>query len=99
MKRFLIDACLLLILICIGSYVQHRVEGEQFIYDVAQVEEKIDAFEESVATHEILPTSSIKDKENENRAARIAKTSSNVIVSMVKGTTSIVFKIFDEVIK
>lgn len=99
MKRFLIDTCLLLVLICIGSFVQHQVEEEYFTYNVAQVEEKIDAFEESVATHEILPTSSIKDKENENRAARIAKTSSNVIVSMVKSTTNVVFKIFDEVIK
>lgn len=99
MKRFLVDASLLFILVCIGSYVQHQMENEHVAYHIAQVEDKIDAFEESVATHEILSKQDKDEEEIENRAVRMAKTSSHAIVSVVKGTTNIVFKIFDEAIK
>lgn len=100
MKRFIVDACLLLVLVGIGAYLQKDKIEKHYENQTAYVEQQIDVFEESVAMHQVIPTFVNQEKNvKENKAAKLAKTSSDVIVRVIAGTTNVVFKIFDEVIK
>lgn len=98
MKRFLADAILLCMLVSIGSYMYHaEPEDQQFV-----VEQQVNEFEEEVAQSQIVESKqevvSLKDIE-ENRASRLAKTSSDVVISTVDGCVNVISQIFQALIK
>lgn len=100
MRRFFIDACLLLVLICMGAYVRDRTLNTSVsISNTTAIEQQIEQFEEDVATHQVLEQSTTQNEQAENRAARLAEKGSNFVVNVIGGTADFVFLLFDEIIK
>ncbi|MEJ8735825.1 hypothetical protein WKT02_00035 [Erysipelotrichaceae bacterium HCN-30851] len=98
MKRFIADALLLCMLVSIGSYMYHTEPSDKRFV----VEQQVEEFEDEVAQSQIAEskqdTVALKDIE-ENRASRLAKTSSEVVISTVNGCVNVVSQIFQALIK
>lgn len=93
MKRFLKDASLLFILFLIGSQLVKYQPDKN-------MDDKINDFEthlnENQNTEAQLPQSSLYQIK-ENKASLLAKTSGEVIVSIVKGSVTFVFELFSSI--
>lgn len=98
MKRFLADAILICILVSIGSYInQNELDDTRKI-----VQQQVEDFESDVAQNHIVeaPNDPVALKEIEdNRASRLAKSSSEVIVSTMKGCVQMFSEVFDGLLK
>ena len=88
MKRFIWDALLVFLLVAVGSYVQNK---ETSSMDITQ---KVQQFEQDIATQ--VQTNEIQ---KENRASRMAKTTSDLVVDAVKETAGLFAIVFDGVQK
>lgn len=98
MKRFLADACLILILVSIGSYVNQKKDENP----AQMVEQKVQELEDEVAQNKVVHPQSkpvaLKDIE-ENRASQLAKKSSELIVDTISGTVGIVSDLFAGILR
>ena len=88
MKRFLADAILICILVSIGSYINQQ--GSDDTRNLVQ--EQVESFESDVAQNRVVKA--LKDIE-ENRASQLAKSSSEAIVSTMKGCVQMFSDVFD----
>lgn len=94
MKRFIWDAMLVFLLVAVGSYVQNK---EAVSMDITQ---KVQKFEEDVATQKNTSKQAYTGEiQKENRASRMAKTTSNLVVDTVKETAGLFAIVFDGVQK
>ena len=93
MKRFLADACLILILVSIGSYVNQKKDEKPSQI----VDQQVQHLEDEVAQNQVVHPKSdpvaLKDIE-ENKASQLAKKSSELIVDTISGTVGIVSDLF-----
>lgn len=92
MRRFIADACLILLLVAIGSYVADDHEKDR-----EELHNKIEEFESSVAQNKPAQPQVDKSSLNEideNFASSMAKRTSQFIVDLVDTSTVIVSDIF-----
>ena len=93
MKRFLADAILICILVSIGSYINQQGSDTRNL-----VQEQVESFESDVAQNRVVKAQNdpvaLKDIE-ENRASQLAKSSSEAIVSTMKGCVQMFSDVFD----
>ena len=90
MKRLIADMILVLLLLAIGSYI---VEPKQ----EPSLTHKVDEFEHTIAQHQ--PIEAMKETQylntiQENKAARMAKTGSETVVSIMEVSLHIVGELF-----
>lgn len=94
MKRFLADAILICILVSIGSYINQQ--GSDDTRNLVQ--EQVESFESDVAQNRVVKAQNdpvaLKDIE-ENCASQLAKSSSEAIVSTMKGCVQMFSDVFD----
>ena len=94
MKRFFADAIFICILVSIGSYINQSNSQNTSEIIRTQVED----FEADVAQNHIIGSLNhpveLKDIED-NRASRLAKGSSEVIVSVMKGCVQLFSDVFE----
>lgn len=94
MKRFVWDALLVFLLVAVGSYVQNK---ETSSMDITQ---KVQQFEQDIATQKSVSKQVQTDAiQKENRASRMAKTTSDLVVDAVKETAGLFAIVFDGVQK
>ena len=94
MKRFIWDALLVFLLVAVGSYVQNK---ETSSMDITQ---KVQQFEQDIATQKnVSKQVQTNEIQKENRASRIAKTTSDLVVDAVKETAGLFAIVFDGVQK
>lgn len=86
MRRFLVDAILILALVSIASYMQEPAQDED-------IENKIASFEQDVAQHKQanprVDTAYLNEIE-ENRAAQFAKGASDFVIDVMDTSMSLV---------
>ncbi|BBK61927.1 hypothetical protein [Amedibacterium intestinale] len=94
MKRFIWDALLVFLLVAVGSYVQNK---ETSSMDITQ---KVQQFEQDIATQKnVSKQVQTNEIQKENRASRMAKTTSDLVVDAVKETAGLFAIVFDGVQK
>ena len=95
MKRFIWDALLVFLLVAVGSYVQNK---ETSSMDITQ---KVQQFEQDIATQKKCFKTKFKQMKykKKNRASRMAKTTSDLVVDAVKETAGLFAIVFDGVQK
>ena len=94
MKRFVCDALLVFLLVAVCSYVQNK---ETSSMDITQ---KVQQFEQDIATQKNVSKQVQTDAiQKENRASRMAKTTSDLVVDAVKETAGLFAIVFDGVQK
>ena len=94
MKRFIWDALLVFLLVAVGSYVQNK---ETSSMDITQ---KVQQFEQDIATQKnVSKQVQTNEIQKENRASRMAKTTSDWVVDAVKETAGLFAIVFDGVQK
>ncbi|BBK21780.1 hypothetical protein Aargi30884_06830 [Amedibacterium intestinale] len=94
MKRFVWDALLVFLLVAVGSYVQNK---ETSSMDITQ---KVQQFEQDIATQKSVSKQvQTNEIQKENRASRMAKTTSDLVVDAVKETAGLFAIVFDGVQK
>lgn len=94
MKRFVWDALLVFLLVAVGSYVQNK---ETSSMDITQ---KVQQFEQDIATQKnVSKQVQTNEIQKENRASRMAKTTSDLVVDAVKETAGLFAIVFDGVQK
>ena len=94
MKRFVWDALLVFLLVAVGSYVQNK---ETSSMDITQ---KVQQFEQDIATQKSFSKQvQTNEIQKENRASRMAKTTSDLVVDAVKETAGLFAIVFDGVQK
>lgn len=94
MKRFIWDALLVFLLVAVGSYVQNK---ETSSMDITQ---KVQQFEQDIATKKnVSKQVQTNEIQKENRASRMAKTTSDLVVDAVKETAGLFAIVFDGVQK
>lgn len=94
MKRFIWDALLVFLLVAVGSYVQNK---ETSSMDITQ---KVQQFEQDIATQKSVSKQvQTNEIQKENRASRMAKTTSDLVVDAVKETAGLFAIVFDGVQK
>ena len=94
MKRFVWDALLVFLLVAVGSHVQNK---ETSSMDITQ---KVQQFEQDIATQKNVSKQVQTDAiQKENRASRMAKTTSDLVVDAVKETAGLFAIVFDGVQK
>lgn len=92
MKRFIWDALLVFLLVAVGSYVQNK---ETSSMDITQ---KVQQFEQDIATQKnVSKQVQTNEIQKENRASRMAKTTSDLVVDAVKETAGLFAIVFDGV--
>lgn len=86
MRRFLVDALLVLLLVSLASYINEPQEKDS-------IEHQIDQFEDEVAQHmpmhQKVETSRLNDIE-ENTAARLAQEGSGLIIDVMEKSLDLV---------
>ena len=86
--------CLLFLLVAVGSYVQNK---ETSSMDITQ---KVQQFEQDIATQKnVSKQVQTNEIQKENRASRMAKTTSDLVVDAVKETAGLFAIVFDGVQK
>ena len=94
MKRFIWDALLVFLLVAVGSYVQNK---ETSSMDITQ---KVQQFEQDIATQKnVSKQVQTNEIQKENRASRMAKTTSDLVVDALKETAGLFAIVFDGVQK
>lgn len=95
MKRFLVDAFFILLLVSIGSYMSEPQTKED-------VNVKIEDFEDQIAKHQpiqqMVEDTSL-NKIEDNAVARFAKSSSEIVVDVMDTSVSIVSELFQGLMK
>lgn len=95
MKRFIQDALLVLLLVYVGTYVQHR--------DVSKTElnERVDEFESNIAQHKIIEKNNLNsiNHENENKASKLAKDGSECVVTCIEKGVIFISTLYDAMIQ
>lgn len=97
MKRFIIDAVFVFILIAIGSTIQNTDTSS--IKD--NLNEQKESFEENIALHKPIEETDKKvtlNEIDENKASELAKNSSNFIVDVIDTSVSIVSEVFHGIV-
>lgn len=97
MKRFLADAILICILVSIGSYLVHKEDsGTQ-----QTLQKEVEQFEEDIALQKDInvdrQSETLNDIED-NRAAKMAKKSSEFVIGAMKGTVKAFSDIFEGIL-
>lgn len=96
MKRFLADACLILILVSIGNYIKDQDDTHTQIH----MQEKVDEFEDEIAQQHLakqqVETTSLNEIK-ENKASSFAKASSEFVVDTIHTSVSAFSDIFDSI--
>lgn len=90
MRRFLVDALLVLLLVSLASYINEPQAKKE-------ISEKITEFEDEVARHDPLTQkveTSRLNEIHENPAARMAETGSNLVINVMEGSMQIVSELF-----
>ncbi len=95
MKRFIQDALLVLLLVYVGTYVQHK--------DIPQdgLSERVDRFENDIAQHKIIEkdNANLNNYENENRASKLAKDGSKCVVTCIEKGVIFISTLYDAMIQ
>lgn len=94
LKRFIVDAMLICILVSIGAYVTKSDPTKERVF----IEQEVSDFEDEIAQNHVVKPKhepvSLNDIED-NQASKLAKKSSEFVVGTVKGTLNFFSDFFD----